>query len=446
MEAASQSTASTDSTASASSAAGAPSSSADALRRVELAEAARAAELRDGDASSAVGLYAAAARLYERAARRSGCPVARPGLQARAGELGARSRWLAQEIARRRELAAPPAEFARAEPALTLRPLDGVDRSLRQAAQRRARGSARAWARAGSQPDVSLAARQPARGAAEGLVVPVDSPRGGGPLAAAHLNPLSNEAALLAEAPAAGEAQSDGADAPLVLQLAGGGSDGADEETDTDTEGSGQGGALGQSDDTRTVQHGERSTPPVDAETRAASPAVSHHAMTPRRQPPRRPRQLEGNANVARRQSSATSAAVATISFVGASSVDAGQQQIQPLNFTSVLPPPARAVDREGEEAPLSFAATAVHSAGPTTDAERLQAEMDAASEELRQMQAVERSLESEAANPQATQVLIELKQATRDLNSEIGTMRSLRARAVAAERRSRAQRATRQI
>jgi hypothetical protein len=71
---------------------------------------------------------------------------------------------------------------------------------------------------------------------------------------------------------------------------------------------------------------------------------------------------------------------------------------------------------------------------------------MDAASEELRQMQAVERSLESEAANPQATQVLIELKQATRDLNSEIGTMRSLRARAVAAERRSRAQRATRQI
>jgi len=423
MEAASQSTASTDSTASASSAAGAPSSSADALRRVELAEAARAAELRDGDASSAVGLYAAAARLYERAARRSGCPVARPGLQARAGELGARSRWLAQEIARRRELAAPPAEFARAEPALTLRPLDGVDRSLRQAAQRRARGSARAWARAGSQPDVSLAARQPARGAAEGLVVPVDSLRGEGP------------------------AQSDGADAPLVLQLAGGGSDGADEETDTDTEGSsGQGGALGQSDDTRTVQHGERSAPPVDAESRAAAPAVSHHAMTPRRQPPRRPRQLEGNANVARRQSSATSAAVATIPFVGASSVDAGQQQIQPLNFTSVLPPPTRAVDREGEEAPLSFAATAVHSAGPTTDAERLQAEMDAASEELRQMQAVERSLESEAANPQATQVLIELKQATRDLNSEIGTMRSLRARAVAAERRSRAQRATRQI
>ena len=423
MEAASQSTASTDSTASASSAAGAPSSSADALRRVELAEAARAAELRDGDASSAVGLYAAAARLYERAARRSGCPVARPGLQARAGELGARSRWLAQEIARRRELAAPPAEFARAEPALTLRPLDGVDRSLRQAAQRRARGSARAWARAGSQPDVSLAARQPARGAAEGLVAPVNSLRGGGP------------------------AQSDGADAPLVLQLAGGGSDGADEETDTDTEGSsGQGGALGQSDDTRTVQHGERSAPPVDAESRAAAPAVSHHAMTPRRQPPRRPRQLEGNANVARRQSSATSAAVATIPFVGASSVDAGQQQIQPLNFTSVLPPPTRAVDREGEEAPLSFAATAVHSAGPTTDAERLQAEMDAASEELRQMQAVERSLESEAANPQATQVLIELKQATRDLNSEIGTMRSLRARAVAAERRSRAQRATRQI
>ena len=61
-------------------------------------------------------------------------------------------------------------------------------------------------------------------------------------------------------------------------------------------------------------------------------------------------------------------------------------------------------------------------------------------------MQAVERSLESEAANPQATQVLIEMKQATQDLNSEIGTMRSLRARAVAADRRSRAQRATRQI
>ena len=428
MEAASQSTASTDSTASASSAAGAPSSSADALRRVELAEAARAAE--NGDASSAVGLYAAAARLYERAARRSGCPVARPGLLARAGELGARSRWLAQEIARRRELAAAPAEFARAEPALNLRPLDGVDRSLREAAQRRARGSARAWARAGSQPDVSLAARrQPARAAAEGPrpVVPVDSPRGEEP------------------------AQSDGADAPPVLQLADGGSDGADEETDTDTEGSGQGSALGQSD-----EHGERSAPPVDAESRAVSPAASHHAMTPRRLPPRRPRQLDGN--VARQQSSATSAAAATISS-SSSSVGAGQPQIQPRKFTSslsgVLPPPARAVDRE--EASLSSAATAVHSAGPshtahaawpTTDAERLQAEMDAASEELRQMQAVERSLESAAdsADPQATHVLTELKQATQDLSSEIGTMRSLRARAIAAERRSRAQVATRQI